>query len=163
MEATLRTAYYIITGKRPRGKFLNFNEVHTYEEVKEAKVKIGDYKLKVAVITGLKNASKILDDILSGKRYYDMLEVMACPSGCVGGAGQPKNVNKTAPYRRAMGLLGYDEKLNLRYSYKNPDVIKVYNEFFGYPMSEVAKKLLHSKYSNKQNYLNKEWLWTKLN
>lgn len=52
-----------------------------------------------------------------------------------------------------MGLLGYDERLNLRYSYKNPDVIKMYDEMFGYPMSDVSKKVLHSDYHNKQDYL----------
>lgn len=154
MEATLRTAYHLITGKKPPNKFLNFSEVHTYEQVKEAKVKIGDYRLKVAVIVGLKNTRQILDDLAKRNHKYDLIEVMACPSGCVGGAGQPKNVNKSAPYRRAMGLLNYDEKLNLRYSYKNPDVIKMYNEFFGYPMSDVAKSLLHTHYGDKQQYLN---------
>lgn len=153
MEATLRTAHYFITGKKPSGKFLNFTQVHTYEQVKEAKIKIGEYKLNVAVITGLNNARKVLDDQLSGKKHYDMIEVMACPSGCVGGAGQPKNVNKSAPYRRSMGLLNYDEKLNLRYSYKNPDVVKIYNEMFGYPMSKVALKVLHTKHNNKEKYL----------
>ncbi len=156
MEATLRTAYYLITGKKPYGKFLNFAQVHTYEQVKEASVKIGEYKLKVAVVVGLANARKFLDDISKGKKRYDMIEVMACPSGCVGGAGQPKNVNKSAAYRRAMGLLNYDEKLNLRYSYKNPDVVEMYKDFFGYPMSDVALKVLHTHYENKQDYLNKE-------
>ncbi|MBQ3502459.1 MAG: ferredoxin, partial [Clostridia bacterium] len=74
------------------------------------------YNLKVVVITGLANTRKFLDDVVTGKRHYDVFEVMACPSGCVGGAGQPKNINKSAPQRRAMGLLGYDERLNLRYS-----------------------------------------------
>lgn len=154
MEATLRTAHYILTGKKPPKQFLNFTKVHTYETVKEAKVKLGDYSLKVAVITGLNNARPFLNDIQSGKSRYDMLEVMACPSGCVGGGGQPKNVNKSASYRRGMGLLGYDEKLNLRYSYKNPDVVKMYQEFFGYPLSDVAKTVLHTEhYNNKQDYL----------
>lgn len=153
MEATLRTAYYLVTGKKPPKKFLNFTQVHTYEQIKEARVKIGEYNLKVVVITGLANTRKFLDEIANGKRHYDMFEVMACPSGCVGGAGQPKNVNKSTPQRRAMGLLGYDERLNLRYSYKNPDVIKMYDEMFGYPMSDVSKKVLHSDYHNKQDYL----------
>lgn len=153
MEATLRTAYYLSTGKKPPNKFLNFTQVHTYEEVKEASVKIGEYNLKVVVITGLNNARKFLDEVVEGKHHYDIFEVMACPNGCVGGAGQPKNVNKSAVYRRSMGLLNYDEKLNLRYSYKNPDVIKMYNELFGYPMSDVSLKLLHIGYKSKQNYL----------
>ncbi len=150
LEATLRTAHYIITGKKPPSKFLNFTQVHTYEQVKEARVKIGEYNLRVVVITGLANTRKFLDEVASGKRHYDIFEVMACPSGCVGGAGQPKNVNKSAPQRRAMGLLGYDERLNLRYSYKNPDVIKVYDEMFGYPMSDIAKNVLHTTYKPKQ-------------
>jgi len=149
MEAVLRTAYYFVTGKKPPSKFLNFTQVHTYENIKEARVKIGEYKLKVVVITGLNNTRKFLDELSKGKSSYDIFEVMACPSGCVGGAGQPKNVNKSAPYRRAMGLLNYDEKLNLRYSYKNPDVVKIYNEFLGYPMSDIAVKLLHTKFNNK--------------
>ena len=153
MEATLRTAYYLLTGKKPPSKFLNFTQVHTYEQIKEARVKIGPYSLKVLVITGLNNTRKFLDEVISGKRHYDVFEVMACPSGCVGGAGQPKNVNKSAPHRRAMGLLNYDEKLNLRYSYKNPDVIKMYDEMFGCPMSTLSKKLLHTKYNNKEKYL----------
>ncbi len=156
LEATLRTAHYLITGKKPPSKFLSFTEVHTYEQVKEARVKIGQYNLKVLVVTGLKNARSFLDDIAKGKRHYDIMEVMACPSGCVGGAGQPKNVNKSAPYRRAMGLLNYDEKLNLRYSYKNPDVVRMYDDFFGYPMSDIATKLFHVHYEDKQTYLKRK-------
>ena len=154
MEATLRTAHYLITGKKASSKFLNFNQIHTYDQVKEASVKIGQYKLKVAVVTGLINARKFLDDVKQGKCKYDMIEVMACPSGCAGGAGQPKNVNKSSPHRRAMGLLSYDEQLNLRYSYKNPDVVNIYNNFLDKPMSDIALKLLHTGYDNKQKYLN---------
>lgn len=153
MEATLRTAYYLIMGKKPPSKFLNFTQVHTYEQVKEARVKIGEYNLKVVVITGLANTRKFLDDVSSGKKHYDIFEVMACPSGCVGGAGQPKNVIPSTAQRRAMGLLGYDDRLNLRYSYKNPDVVRMYDEMFGYPMSEIATQVLHTNYENKQTYL----------
>lgn len=156
LEATLRTAHYLITGKKPTGKFLDFNEIHTYEQVKYAKVKIGEYKLNVVAVVGLKNAKKVLQDAKDKKIHFDVMEVMACPEGCVGGAGQPKNINKSAPYRRGMALLDYDQNLNLRYSFKNPDVIKMYDNFFGYPMSEISKKLLHTtNYKNKQNFIGK--------
>lgn len=156
LEATLRTAHYLITGKKPTGKFLDFNEIHTYEQVKQAKVKIGEYKLNVVAVVGLKNARKVLQDAKDKKIHFDVMEVMACPEGCVGGAGQPKNINKSAPYRRGMALLDYDQHLNLRYSFKNPDVIKMYDDFFGYPMSEISKRLLHAfNYKNKQNYIEK--------
>ena len=156
LEATLRTAHYLITGKKPTGKFLDFTEVHTYEHVKRARVKLGEYRLNVVAVVGLKNAKKVLQDAKDKKIHFDVMEVMACPEGCVGGAGQPKNINKSAPYRRGMSLLDYDQNLNLRYSFKNPDIIKMYNDFFGYPMSEISKKLLHtSNYDNKQNYIEK--------
>ena len=87
MEAALRTAYEVITGKVLEN--VDFYPVRGIDGIKEADIKIGDQVVSVAVANGTGNASKLLDSVRSGEKNYLFIEVMGCPGGCVNGGGQP--------------------------------------------------------------------------
>ncbi len=113
--------------------------------VSEAKVKIGDLTLSVAVVQGLAAARRILDQVASGGRPYDFVEVMACPGGCVGGGGQPivrESLERSIETRGA-ALCGIDGSLGERRPRKNPAVAEVYRRFLGEVGGARASELLH--------------------
>lgn len=148
MEAALRTAYELHTGKTLQK--VDFNQIRGLEGVREASVDLDGFELKVGIAHGLGNARRMLEDIRSGKSSYHAIEIMACPGGCVGGGGQPLhhgNVEIIDARRKAV----YEEDRNkpLRKSHENPDIKKLYEEFLGKPLSEKAHKLLHTHYFNK--------------
>lgn len=128
MESALRTAYKKITGKNlPR---LDLKAVRGIEGFKSAKVKVGKKELKVAVVSGISNAKKVLDDLAKDPQAYDYVEVMACFGGCIGGGGQPVPVNDQIRKQRSAGLYSIDKSKKIRVAEKNPIVQKLYKEFF---------------------------------
>ncbi len=144
-EAALRTAYFKLTGK----ELMEFkiNDVRGLNNRKETKVKIGDLELGVAVVNGLGNAKKLLEEIKAGRKDIHFIEVMACPGGCVGGGGQPINMDTEAIKIRAKSLYNIDDNASIRVSHKNPDVVALYTEFLGEPLSHKSHKLLHTSYN----------------
>lgn len=156
MEAALRTASEIVTGKELQK--IEFNDVRGGAGIKKANINIGESKIKVAVASGLGNAREILEEIKSGKADYQFVEIMACPGGCVMGGGQPicsAKTRETVDVRslRANALYKADEKSYLRKSHENPAVIKMYEEFFGNYGSHKAHELLHTKYCRRDKYV----------
>lgn len=155
MEAALRTAYEKITGQKIQE--LEFTNVRAVEGLREASIQIGDLTLNVAVANGLNNAKKILEKVKSGEKQYHLIEIMACPGGCVAGGGQPlmhagEYVYPLDPEtirKRQMALYRIDENKELRKSHENPFIIKLYEEFLGHPGSEKAHHLLHTTYEPK--------------
>lgn len=149
MEAALRTASELLTGKEL--KKLEFHEVRGAHGVKEATYEIAGKEVRVCVLSGTKNAQMVLEDIRSGKRKYDFIEIMACPGGCVNGGGQPIQPSVIRNFRsvsavRANALYREDSEGPIRKSHKNPLVQEVYNSFLGQPGSETAHHLLHTSY-----------------
>ncbi len=154
MEAALRTAAEKLTGK-PLSK-LEFKQVRAVEGLKEASIQVGGHELHVAVANGLANAKTILEKIRSGETQFHLVEVMACPGGCIGGGGQPyppegyhvldKDVNRL----RAQALYTIDEAKTVRKSHENPFVQKLYNDYLKEPGSALAHKLLHTTYSPRE-------------
>lgn len=152
MEAALRTVYYLTQKEDPPVDLLNFKNVRGLEEIKESTIKIGDKKLKVAVVYGMPN----LEKILSHKEEYVFIEVMNCPGGCIGGGGQPLTaLAKLQEYRekRIASLYQEDAYKDIRSSYQNKEIIKLYDDYLEYPGSERAKKILHTKYKSKKDML----------
>jgi iron-only hydrogenase group A len=151
MEATLRTASEKITGKP--AERLDFMEVRATEGLREAEVKIGDQTLSVAVANGLVNAKTLLDKVKSGEKQYHIIELMACPGGCIGGGGQPyppagtKVLDPAILEARARALYSIDSAKKLRKSHENPAVLRLYEEFLGQPGSPKAHELLHTCYA----------------
>ncbi len=151
LEAALRTAAEWILGK-PLEK-LEFENVRApVAGLREEVLKIGDLTLNLAVANGLVNAKTVLDAIKSGEKQYHVIEVMACPGGCIGGGGQPypphgySILDPALAIKRASALYAIDAEKKVRRSHENKAVLQLYKEFLGEPGSEIAHKLLHTHY-----------------
>lgn len=145
MDAALRTAYYMLTGFNPDAD--NFTEVRDIQfgEGREASFEIpGVGDVRVAVISGLANARRLLTAIKSGKARYDFVEVMACPGGCVGGGGQPIVDGIDLNVYRGAALWKIDRDMDIRFSHENPDIQDLYRLYLNRPCSEKAHRLLHT-------------------
>ena len=145
MEAALRSVYEVYTGKTlPR---INFDQVRGFEGIREAKIDLNGFELKVCVAHTLSNARIIMDKLRAGELDYHVVEVMACPGGCIGGAGQPyHHGNFDVIQGRCDALYAEDEGKPIRKSHENPDIQKLYKEFLGEPLSEKSHHLLHTHY-----------------
>lgn len=144
MEAALRTVYEKLTGETLAR--LDFEAVRGFEGIKEATVTIKGMDVKVAIVHTLNNARKILDKIRAGECDYQFIEVMACPGGCIGGGGQPIGTTNEVRQKRIAALYEIDRSLPIRKSHENPDVMTLYKEFLGEPLSEKSHELLHTHY-----------------
>ncbi len=164
MEAALRTAYEIVTGREVPFKNLEITPVRGFDGIKEATIIIEGTKpewsflegveLKVAVAHELANANKLVRAIKEGKLHYHFVEIMTCPGGCLGGGGQPYPVSWEIRQMRAQGIYLEDENLPLRKSHDNPEVMQLYEEYLGQPNSHKAHELLHTHYFPRKRYLN---------
>ena len=143
MEAALRSAYYLITGKNP--------EADAFKEIRgvnkngwtEAKFDIAGNTVEIAVVSGLQNTRNLMEAIRKREVHYHFVEVMACPGGCVGGGGQPIHEGKEMASDRGSNLYFLDKTSQLRFSHENPDIKHLYDEYFGSPGSHKAHQLLH--------------------
>jgi NADH-quinone oxidoreductase subunit G len=102
--------------------------------------------IKVAVVSGLAEAGRLLADVKAGKATYDLVEVMACPGGCIGGAGQPVCHSGAARAARAKGIVAADRAEILRNPAENDQVRTLYREHLGDPGSHTAHDWLHTGY-----------------
>lgn len=142
MEAALRTAYYLVTGKNPDADA--FMSVRGLDGWKEAEVDVNGIKVKVAVASGLGNTRKLIEAMKSGKVSYDFIEIMACPGGCAGGGGQPIHDGEEKAGERGEILYCLDRSYERRFSHENPEVLKLYEDYLEKPLSHKAHHLLHT-------------------
>ena len=155
MEAALRTAAHMLDGKL---EVIDFKEVRGTNPIKEAEYKVAGVKVKVAVVSGLANARKVVEAIRSGKKKYTFVEIMACPGGCVNGGGQPtlpdsvRNGDLDIRGLRAKALYDLDENLEFRASHDSPTMKMLYGEFLETPGSHIAHELLHTGYKARNKY-----------
>lgn len=152
MEAALRTAANILD---PNFTKTDFKEVRGNEAIKEAAYKINGKEVKVAVTSGLANARKLCEMVKNGEADYHMIEVMACPGGCINGGGQPIQSDSVRNYTdlkglRAKVLYDTDKKIVKRRSHESPVMKMLYDEFFDAPGKPRAHKLLHTSYVNRK-------------
>ncbi|MGV8979061.1 MAG: NAD(P)-binding protein [Cellulomonas sp.] len=146
-EASLRMAVEKLTGE-PLVDQLDFTEVRGFEGFKEASVTAGGTTVRVAVISGLNNVDPLVRRIVAGEDVgYDLVEVMACPGGCVNGAGNPVPDRVGEMAARQKVLVNIDHTSRYRKSQENPDVLRLYDEFYGEPNSETAHHLLHTTFA----------------
>ncbi|MDD4736324.1 MAG: NADH-dependent [FeFe] hydrogenase, group A6 [Kiritimatiellae bacterium] len=160
MEAALRTAYEIITGRELPFGNLHVTPVAGLDGVKEASIKIEgaapDWSflegvtVNVAVAHGLGNARKVIQRIKSGEAQYHFVEVMTCPGGCIGGGGQPRLTDDSVRLARIKAIYEEDEHKTLRKSHDNPAVKKLYEEYLGVPLGKVSHHILHTKYTKRE-------------
>ena len=146
MEAALRSAYYLITGKNPEPD--SFREIRGQEPWRESELNMGGTRVRVAAVSGLGNTRKLIEKILRGEKHYDFVEVMACPGGCVGGGGQPIHDGEELASVHGEALYRLDKKNQLRFSHENPCVQQLYKEYLGEPLSEKAHELLHTDHNS---------------
>ncbi|MFY9496096.1 MAG: [Fe-Fe] hydrogenase large subunit C-terminal domain-containing protein, partial [Halanaerobiales bacterium] len=142
-EAALRTVKEVLTGEPLERLELGFMGI------KETEVEIAGRTYNIAVVSGLNNAAKLLDEVRAGTSKYDWIEVMACPHGCIGGGGQPIPMTEETKIKRTQGLANIDKSNTIRKSHENPDIIRLYKEYLGEPLSGEAHKLLHTTYQER--------------
>lgn len=157
MEAAIRTAYEVVTGRELPLENLHVKEVAGLEGIKEASLKLQNclpdwvflegVDLKVAVAHGLGNARKVLEALRTGRKEYHFVEVMTCPGGCIGGGGQPRYTDDSVRVKRMQAIFQEDEGKELRKSHNNPQIARIYSEFLGAPLGERSHHLLHTHYS----------------
>ncbi len=162
MEAALRTAYEVVTGREVPFEGLNITPVRGMEAVKEATIKIEDplpewkfldgVELKTCVAHGLANAKKVMDSVKAGTSDYHFIEIMACPGGCLGGGGQPIPTSPEIRRKRSEAIYREDSLKPIRKSHENPEVVRLYEEFLKEPLGEMSHKLLHTRYTARNRY-----------
>ncbi len=162
MEAALRTAYELVTGREVPFENLNIMPVRGMEGVREASILIENplpawsflegIEIKCAVAHGLVNAKSLMDSIVSGESQYHFIEIMACPGGCLGGGGQPIPTNPEIRRKRALAIYAEDQGMPLRKSHQNPEILKIYSDFLTQPLGEVSHHLLHTHYTPRERF-----------
>ena len=155
MEAALRTAADVLEGKSIEE--VDYEEVRGKKGIKTATLEIAGKPIRIAVVSGLDNARKMMEEVKNGTSSYDFIEVMTCPGGCVMGGGQPiksSKIRASVDVRklRADALYTIDEKSKVRKSHENPYMKAIYDEFLGKPGGELSHKYLHTHYSAKPKY-----------
>ena len=147
MEAAVRTAHYLLTGKEMAK--LDIQPLRGMKGAKELRAKIGDLDVGAAVVSGLGNARKLLEEIRAGRKDLHFIEVMTCPGGCINGGGQPINADANAARARMQALYKIDQTEKARVSHRNPYIIRLYEEFLGKPLGEKSHGLLHTHYNTR--------------
>ena len=151
-EAVLRTAYHYLTGKDSKNLKLDLNFVRDYDGYRDAEIDFAGRKIKICICFGLANARRLMEKIDAGE-HYDLVEVMACPGGCIGGAGQPKHLGEEAEYEkeRIKSLYVRDKELKSSAAHTNKEIQKLYKKFLGRPNSDLAQKYLHTKFFDRND------------
>ncbi|MDY6289136.1 MAG: NADH-dependent [FeFe] hydrogenase, group A6 [Bacteroidales bacterium] len=151
MEAALRTAYEVHTGKTlPR---IDFEETRGFQGIKEATIDFDGFPLKIAVAYSLANARILMEQVRNGNpNGYHFIEVMACPGGCIGGAGQPYHHGNSDIIRKRMeAIYREDAGKPIRKSHENPDIIAIYKEYYGEPCGHLSHEQLHTHYFDRSD------------
>lgn len=148
MEAAIRTAYFLLTGNELEK--LEIQPLRGFKGSKELRLKIGELEIGAAVVSGLGNARKILEEIKTGRKDLDFIEVMTCPGGCINGGGQPIGADANAVRARMQALYKIDQNEKTRVSHKNSYVQRLYAEFLGKPLGEKSHRFLHTHYETRE-------------
>ncbi len=161
MEAALRTAYHILTGKEH--ELVKFEQVRGLEGIKEAAIDIDGTTVNVAVAHGMKNAKVLMDEVRAGTSKYTFIEIMGCPGGCVAGGGQPYvkpcflpnediDILDTYKAKRSAALYTEDERQTVRQSHNNTQIQQLYADYLGEPCGHRAHELLHTSYAARKRF-----------
>ena len=138
-EAVLRR----VSSDKSRAALSNISYcgVRGMEGVKEATIPYGDIEVKIAVVSGLANADKLIRKIQAGEAFYHLVEVMACPGGCVNGGGQPFG-HSEVKFKRAEGLYEVDGESSIKRSEENAVATVLYQGL----LKGKVHELLHVSY-----------------
>jgi len=151
-EAVLRFAYEKITGEK---LFQNdFKMVRGLDGIRTASLSLGSVNMKLGVVHSLSNARQLCDQIVAGESDYDLIEVMACPGGCIAGGGQPVNFEPDFREKRSSALYNVDKQLQLHKAQENPYVKELYQLTLGEVGGPKAHELLHTHYHGRKRITN---------
>lgn len=155
MEAAIRSVAEILEEKEI--KTIEYTDVRGLEDIKESTLILGGKEIKIAVAHGPVAAEKLLEIVKTGEKEYHFIEIMGCSGGCVSGGGQPHVDAKTlmdvdVRVERAKALYEEDESRQYRKSHKNPQIIKLYEDYLGEPNSHKAHELLHTHYIKREKF-----------
>ncbi len=151
MEAALRTAYFMLTGSNLEDP--KIQEVRGLKNRKEMRLKVGGLDLGFAVVSGLDNARKLLEDVREGRADVHFIEVMTCPGGCIAGGGQLLGVDPGAVKHRLQKLYNIDRDEKIHFSHDNSEIRRIYEEFLGKPLGKKSHELLHTHYHKREDVL----------
>ncbi|MGF1579741.1 MAG: NADH-dependent [FeFe] hydrogenase, group A6 [Gemmataceae bacterium] len=157
MEAALRTAHKMVTKTDLPDDACEFENVRGLEGVRQTSITLNGQEVRLAVAHGLKNVDTVIEQVREAREKgeeppYHLIEVMACPGGCIGGGGQPYGTQDDLRVARAAGLYADDRSRRRRKSHDNPFIQKLYQEFLGAPLSHKAHELLHTTYTARPLY-----------
>ncbi len=147
-EATLRYASEKILGSPVQD--INFREVRGMEGLKEAAITLNGKTIKIAVVSGLANAKTVIDRVRNKEADYQLIEIMACPGGCIGGGGQPVPNNAELREKRSQAIYKIDAQAPVKKSQENPTILQIYDSWLGKPGSKEAHDALHTHYSHEK-------------
>jgi NADH-quinone oxidoreductase subunit G/[NiFe] hydrogenase diaphorase moiety small subunit len=165
MEAAIRTAYELVTGREVPFENLRIEVCRGFEGIKEASVKLENVlpeysflegvNFKFMVAHGTANAKQVMELLREGKLSdVHFVEIMACPGGCLGGGGQPIPTSEEIRKQRAKAIYAEEEGLPIRKSHENQHVKYIYEKFIPEgPCSELSHKLLHTHYTKRGKYI----------
>ena len=145
LEGLMRTIHFMLTGQEMHT--LKISELRGLRSRKEVRLKIGKHIINVASVNGLANAKILLDDIVSGRADYQVVEVMACPYGCINGGGQRLGSEEKHLKSRMKAIYDVDDEEMVRVAHKNPIIMDLYDKFLAKPCSDRNKELLHTRLS----------------
>ncbi|MCG2689880.1 [FeFe] hydrogenase, group A [Candidatus Parcubacteria bacterium] len=146
MESALRVAFWE-KQKEILPKII-YDKIRGQENLKKIELPFLNKKIKMAALSGIKQAKDILEELKENKENYSCLEVMACPGGCIGGGGQPLPQDKEIRQKRAQGLYQIDQKENLKVASQNPIVKQVYKDFL--KTEKLRSQITQVRYTCKQ-------------
>ena len=153
-EAAARTAYQMVTGEELKDFVIT--PMRGTNLIKTVELDLKGTKIKVKIVNTLKEAEKCIEEIKAGKADYQLLEVMACPGGCINGGGQPQSCDDLSiREKRAEGLYEDDATDEWRKSHENPEIKELYKKHLEKPGSHLSHELLHTTYSDKWKKLYK--------
>ena len=148
-ESAIRVAYWMLTGEN--AEELEYNEIKGLEGIQETILNVAGNEVKVAVSSGLGNVRRLLEEDMA--KDYHLIEIMACPGGCIDGGGQPGHSGRTDVLaKRKDAIRGIDRSKEKRSSQENESIKKLYEEYLGEPGSELAHKLLHTSYTPRERF-----------
>jgi len=148
IEATIRTLYAQSTGtEMPPSKLHRFR---VHRPFREMTVKAGRSEIRIGAVSGLANAHTVIEELKSGKTKLDLLEVMACPEGCINGGGQPIPVDEKLLRARSKAIYDMDNGSELHTAHQNQLVQDIYKDFLGEPGGKLSRELLYTTFTKRE-------------
>ncbi len=148
LEALMRTVYYKLTGEELTN--LRMTKLRASRTYKEMSLKTGKKEISIIAVSGLAEAVKLIAEVRAGRKKPDIIEILACPYGCVNGGGQPVQPNEMTIRNRIKALYDADNKERIKVAHRNPQILRIYDEVLEKPGSSKSKEWLHTSYHPKE-------------